>query len=401
MATSRPATAPTPPARHDRFAAARFACNGALLTIGVYVALLGPALPDLTRRAGVPLGDGGALFTAIFAASILSTIAAGRALDRFGHRPPLIAALVLHGAALLLMPLVQSWTGLLAVAALLGLGDGALVVCAHILVAHISPRDEAAALNRLNVYFGVGAVLGASVAGAAAALDVRIILLLLPFGLLQFGYAVVLATTSLPSRHRAATGTRSGEEPSVLLSSRLLWLLAVLLLVYVGVEVALGGWAFTYARQSAGLSGTAAAVLSGGYWAALTLGRLVSPLALRRGSPEALLVAAPLLSAAAALALVLGGDRAIVLVAGVLVAGFGFGPVWPVTFALAARAFPASAGSAAGLLGMVSAVGGVGLPWMQGRVLAAGGPAAGIAVTLAGCLIVAALAVAVRRESIE
>jgi fucose permease len=88
-----------------------------------------------------------------------------------------------------------------------------------------------------------------------------------------------------------------------------------------------------------------------------------------------------------------------VLAAGVLLAGFGFGPVWPVTFALAARAFPAVAGSAGGLLAMIAAIGGLSLPWLQGAIIAGAGPTAGIGVTLAGCLVVAGLAVASRREN--
>jgi fucose permease len=93
------------------------------------------------------------------------------------------------------------------------------------------------------------------------------------------------------------------------------------------------------------------------------------------------------------------GARAGPIIAGVLLAGIGFGPVWPMPFGLAARAFPGAAGSASGLLAMVSALGGLALPWNQGRVLADAGPAAGIGVTLAGCLTMAVLAAAVGRRS--
>jgi fucose permease len=174
-------------------------------------------------------------------------------------------------------------------------------------------------------------------------------------------------------------------------------LLAVLLLVYVGIEIGLGAWAFTYGREAAGVSATAAALLSSGFWCALTLGRLASPPALQRLAPETLLVVGPLTAAAGSLALVLAGDVPAVLVLGVLLAGFGFGPVWPVTFALAARAYPTAAGSASGLLAMIAAAGGLVLPWLQGAIIAGVGPTAGIAVTLAGCLAVAALAAAVAR----
>jgi fucose permease len=229
------------------------------------------------------------------------------------------------------------------------------------------------------------------------ALDGRAALLLAAFAVMQWSYAAVLARAPLP--RLVVAHSAGGDNSAGLLRSRLLWLLAGLLLVYVGVEVGVGGWAYTYARDSAGISATAASLLSSGFWAALTAGRLCSPRILRRLSPAGLLIAGPALAAAAALGLVIGGHSPVVVVAGVLLAGFGCGPVWPVAFAIANRAFPAAAGSASGVLGMVSSAGGLVIPWLQGRVLAAGGPAAGISVTLAGSLMVAALASAVRRDS--
>jgi len=114
-------------------------------------------------------------------------------------------------------------------------------------------------------------------------------------------------------------------------------------------------------------------------------------------TPETLLFVGPLLAAAGSLALVLAGGVPVVLVLGVLLTGFGFGPVWPVTFALSARAFPAAAGSASGFLGMISAIGGLGVPWLQGVIIDGIGPAAGVSVTLVGCLLVTALAALVAR----
>jgi fucose permease len=373
-------------------------CFAALFTIGVYAALWGPALPHLARQGGVSLGDAGALFTVVFGAAIVSTALAGHTLDRYGRRWPLAIGLALNGAALIAFPFVESWPGLLALAALLGLGDGAVVVGAHVLVADLNADDEAAALNRLNVLFGLGAIAGPALGGLVEAAGGRSVVVFAGAGAVQLGYGVMSAFAPIPRRVAHATEATDGAERASLLRSRLLWLLATLLLVYVGVEIGLGGWAFTYAREAAGLGGTAAALLSSGYWGALTVGRLLSPLVLRRCTPVALLIAAPALAVVGTLALTLGGSQPAVLVVGLLVTGLGFGPVWPVTFALATRAFPRQSGGVSGLLAMVSAAGGVVIPWLQGRILDDAGPTAGISVTMIGCAMVAALAVAVRQE---
>jgi fucose permease len=269
-------------------------------------------------------------------------------------------------------------------------------VAAHVLIADLNRENEAAALNRLNVAFGVGAIAGPALGALAGAMGARALSVFYLGGVAQLGLAVLVARWYVPpSAHGLQAVVADGR--ASLLRSWLLWLLAIALLVYVGVELGLGGWAFTYARRSAGLGGMAAALLSSGFWCALTLGRLLSPLALRRLSPEALLVAAPALAAGSTAALLLGGEHPAVLVVGVLVTGFGFGPVWPVAFALAARAFPSEAGRASGVLAMVSSAGGLVLPWLQGRVLATAGPAAGIGVTFCGCVAIVLLAALVRR----
>jgi len=45
---------------------------------------------------------------------------------------------------------------------------------------------------------------------------------------------------------------------------------------YVGVEVAYGGWIFTYAVKVFGMGETEADYLSSAFWGAITLGRLLA-----------------------------------------------------------------------------------------------------------------------------
>lgn len=376
--------------------AARAVSYAGLGVIGLYIALVGPALGDLSRRTGASLGDTGALFTAIFGASMVSTYLAGRAVDRYGFRAPAALGLAINGLGLLLIPLARSYPALLGAGIVTGTGDGALVVVAHVLVAAASPGREAAALNRLNVMFGVGAIGGPALGAALRLAGVSPLPLFALYGGAQLVLAALILFFRLPA-HGARQQPDEHGTPA-LRRAGLLWLLAALLLVYVGVEVGVGGWAFTYARESAGLGGAAATLLSSGFWAALTAGRLLSPLALRRLSPAGLLLLSAAISAAGSVLMVLGGSSAVLVSAGILTAGLGFGPVWPVAFAISARAFPATVGSASGILASLSAVGALGIPWAQGQILDSGGPAAGIMVTVAGCAVLIALAEATRRQ---
>jgi MFS transporter, FHS family, glucose/mannose:H+ symporter len=385
------------PAAAGAGGAAWIAACAALTAIGIYTAALGPLLPDLAARSGVTLGDAGALYSALFGAAMVSTLTAGRLIDRVGVRPVAAAGLAINSAGLALLSVAPSWPLTLMAMAVLGLGDGATIVALHVLAARLRAGHEAATLNTLNVFFGLGAIAGPALVAALRLSPAPA--LALPAMLA----AVQLAGAAATYRDRAArsgdTGQPAGERPAGgrPWTAPLLWLLAVLLLIYVGAELGLGAWAFTLARGAAGLGDTAAALLTSAFWAALTLGRLLSPLALRRVSDATLLLGGTVLALAGTLLLTLGGGQPVLLVAAIVITGVGYGPVWPVTFALAARAFPRTAGSAGGLLAMMSTVGGIAVPWLQGRLIAGAGPSAGIAVTLTATAILVALALVTMR----
>ncbi|MGH2588040.1 MAG: MFS transporter [Dehalococcoidia bacterium] len=376
----------------------RRVCWLALFAVGVYTALLGPTLPDLAERTDTSLGQVGGVFTTIFSVALVSSLLAGRLVDLLGYRAPLVTGLALEGSGLLLLPLASSFPVLLTAGALIGAGDATIIVAAHVFIGRTSDGDEVAALNRLNVFFGVGAVAGPMLAALMHLLGGEPVYLFMALAAIEFASALLILRWGSPPTATVHTQADPALLRAAMFRSVRLWLLAGVLLIYVGLEVGLGAWTFSYAREAAGLGGTAAAVLSGGYWCALTAGRLASPLILRRLSGPAWLVLAVLLSTAGLGALAIAGSEPAVLVGGVLVTGFGFGPVWPVTFALTTRAFPATAGSAGGVLGTVSSGGGIVLPWLLGRVLDVSGPTAVIDVTLIGCVLMLALAMLVARN---
>jgi len=76
----------------------------------------------------------------------------------------------------------------------------------------------------------------------------------------------------------------------------------------VGMEVAVGGWAATYAREAAGQGAQAARAMNSVYWAAFTFGRLLASAAAAVSTPvQGLAASLPLLVAGAAVLMAPGG----------------------------------------------------------------------------------------------
>jgi fucose permease len=365
-----------------------------LTLVGIYIAAIGPGLPSIARHAGIPLDQAGTLLTALFAGGLVTSIGAGRATDRFGRRPLLVAGCLVNGLGALLLSLAGSWAAVLFAGLLLGIGDSTLVVGSHVLFADLHPGASGAALNRLNVFFGVGALVGPALAGLSLLLagDIRFAFWLVAVG--QAGAAVSFLRSRFPapiaSDEEAPLGVRQ------LVRRPLLWWLALLIFVYVGLEIGLGNWNYTYLRSAGGIGVGAASLLSSGFWLMLTLGRALSPLALRRLSEPGYLFAA--CCAAAVLALLLVGvaqSRPAGAVC-ILLLGLVFGPIWPVTFAVGTSEYSQGAGAATGLITTAGSIGGLVTPWLLGVLLGIG-PRPAMALVLAGAAAMALLAGAVRR----
>ncbi|MGI8551523.1 MAG: MFS transporter [Dehalococcoidia bacterium] len=373
---------------------------GGMLLIGIYISALGPGLPSIAARAHVPLAQAGTLFTALFTGGLLVSIGSGHALDRIGRRPILVAGTLVHGLGCLALSFATNWPEALAGGVLLGIGDGTLVVAYHVVFADLARDGAGAALNRLNAFFGIGALLGPGVAALSllAAGDIRYALWLVAAA--QGCAALLLMIVPVPALPHV-TGEGEAGRMRDLLRRPLVQLLALLLFLYVGLEVGLGNWTYTYLHERGGFGVATASLLTSGYWLSLTLGRALSPFALRRLSDPHFLLLSTLVAAGSAVALVLLAGWRPAGALCILLVGFGFGPIWPMAFAAGAGAFRQGSGTVSGLLATAGSIGGLLGPWLQGLLLLQHGARWGMAYTLAGCAGMTILAAAALRHQRE
>jgi fucose permease len=145
---------------------------------------------------------------------------------------------------------------------------------------------------------------------------------------------------------------------------------ATMLAVYVGLELSVGGWGFSYLVQARGLPGSLAGYAVSGYWLGLTLGRfLISPVAVRIGATTAGLMYACLAGVTAAATLAWLSPPAALASVALMLLGFFLGPIFPTTMALAPRLTRAwLVPTAIGVMNAGSVVGGSALPWLAGTI---------------------------------
>ncbi|HKP88311.1 MAG TPA: MFS transporter [Blastocatellia bacterium] len=354
--------------------------HAGFVLIGVVTTMLGPLLPMLQAKWSLNDSQAGYLFTAQFATSIIGTALLSEMIKRFGLLRSLAAsyALMAVGAAGLG---AGGWTlGIVAVSCY-GFALGVAIPGTNILIAEMNPERRAARLNILNFIWCAGAV----ACPAAVALFVReerIIAPLAGLAMLLAGIAALLVqyesfdqpgATGKKNR-LAQSAARRGQESRAGASnfasvwrSSFAYVIAALLFLYVGAENSIAGWVATYTGRMNPSMASLGAWPQSIFWAAVLVGRLTAPVALRRLSEERLVLTASLVSLLGASLLLITAQMSGLLI-GAMLAGLGFAAIYPTTVAIFMKHYSDRATASAAPIFAMGALGGATLPWVVGFV---------------------------------
>jgi fucose permease len=385
---------------------------GMFVLIGLNLGAGGVLLPAQIVDYGVDKATIGITF---FAFAIGFTVAGGSVgplVERLGARPAVALGAgeyVLGGLVLATRP--PFWA-FVAIQVLLGHGIGLVESELNAWLSELPA--PAVRLNRLHAFFGVGALLGpllatwllgARVAGSSLRWTAVVLVLALLAAPLIAGFLLTEpppgeagadrpGPATDPARRTVpgdptdktgatgATGTAIPADPApagspipagqlrTVLRSPPVVLAAVFLALYVGLEVSVGNWAFSYLVGDREAGETAAGWLVSGFWMGLTLGRFViAPLAARAGRSATTLTSALLTGVLGTAVLIWLTPITAVAGGGLALLGFFLGPLFPTAMAVVpdlttSRLVPA----AIGVMNAVSTWGGAIFPWLAGAL---------------------------------
>jgi len=347
------------------------------------VSVVGPALPGVAAAFDLGLEEVGLLAAVLGAGQTVSVLAGGFASDRWGRRPTLLAGAALLLAGVAALGVAPTWAAALAGMATVGAGAGLLDGSLNTLLGEHGGDERSADLNLAHAFFGLGAIVGPLLAAPLLAAGFGWRALYAPAAGIALAVAA-LAWRLDPGTERAAAVTdRPGwdvvREPVVLL-------LALVLALYAGVELAVGTWAFSYLRMTFGAGDSAAALATALFWGGITLGRLAVGAFGGRLGPHAL-IAVNTIAAALALALTLVAPSLGAAAVGFGLLGVSLANIFPAVMALGAEACPYAAGTVTGILIGASGTGAAVFPWLAGLI----GERAGLGAAL-GCTVVLLMA---------
>jgi fucose permease len=338
-----------------------------MFIFGIVMALLGAIMPSLSARLHFEAADIGALFLAMNGAMLASSLVLGLVMDRFGMKLPLAAGPLLVAATLLMITGAATFSSLLPALVLLGIGGAALNGATNTLTAdlHTDARRKSAALNRLGVFFGFGALFLPFVMGALLAwYSLQTILGATAALCVAAGVSAALLRFPAPKQRNALPVAAM----PAFLRSPLVLIFALLLFLESGVEFALGGFISMYlTRDMAIASVSKASWILAGYWASIMTSRAVlSRISLGIDPYRILLLCACGACAGAVLAGVAPAPSMAALA--IVLCGCSLAGIYPTALGIAGDRFQSHSGTVFGILFTVALAGGMLLPWAAGQI---------------------------------
>ncbi len=330
----------------------------------------GVLLPSLSTFYGVGDAVLGLLFFVASFGYFLAALGSGLLTQRLGLRWLLLLGTITFLIGVLPFGLKLPFVLLFPARLMLGLGIGLLETGLNIYITELP--HSALLLNYLHAFYGVGALVG-PVAGT--------IILALQWGwnsaylllggfclLLLLSFSLFSRTTRLNESTREEKESRTENVLSATLKFPAVWIATLFLLVYVGIEVSLGNWTYSFLLQDRHEGPFLAGWIVSGYWLGLTLGRfLLQNLAERIGLGTKGLIYGCMITIGIGLLLVWLIPNEILVIVAFSLIGFGLGPIYPLTVAIITTLVPAHLGpSAIGILVSVSIIGLAIFPWIAG-----------------------------------
>ncbi len=359
---------------------------------------LGPMLPVLVARWSLNDTQAGSLFTAQFTGSMLGVVLSGLLIQHWGYRMALISGLGAMATGVVVLAYAPWTTGVMAVFCY-GVGLGFVIPAGNLLIAEWNPHGRAAALNWLNLAWGIGAA-GCPFAVKALAASHRIHLFLLGIAAVSLLLAMVLtfpalALPDVPKMERTSAAI------SGIWGSRFVFVLAALFFLYVGTENCIGGWIASYAQRMQNTPVTFWALTPSVFWSTLLAGRALAPrLLLLMGELE--MASLGLLIALCGVTVLLTAPTMGVLMLGLGITGLGLASVFPINISLLSLRFGSMAPRIGGAMFALAGLGGATLPWLVGSLSTRfGGLKTGLYVPWLGCLVMLILYSFVRHSPLR
>ena len=331
---------------------------------GIATVLIGQVLPYISSRFQLDDLQLGYLFPAQFAGSLTGTLMTNW-LGRQGRLIPGAAAGGLFMAIGIAMLNLGSYQLVLAAFLVNGLGIGLTLPAINVLILERDPARSGSALNFLNFFWGLGAIISKPLVDYTAqgtSLYVTTFSLSIPLLILAGTVFLLPTPAEAQIKHKSET---DDQNLTPIWTNPLAWAITLFGFIHVGFESGIGGWLTTYTERVEGPSATRLITPTFLFFLLFVVGRGMAP-ALFRYLDENKVIFISLLVILAGLALILTAAGPLQLGIGGALCGLGTSSVFPTNISRFSKAFGSEAMRRATPLFLSGTLGATTVTWLIG-----------------------------------
>jgi fucose permease len=343
-----------------------FLAFAVFILIGLYDSTLGTLLPNIRDAYHLDAATVSTIFLFGSGGYMLASFNTGLLVRLLGMYRFLLTGIgIMFLGTIILASYPPYWAIILIGASLISFGVG--IIDAGLNAYLASFPENGSSLNYLHAFYGVGALLGPAIVSALLVAQLS-----WNSAYLLWSIVVIVILGGFWFLYRTGSSTEMAQSRTTgdsIFRLRVVWLAAFCLLTYVGTEVSLGSWSFTFLKEFRQLPVLFAGWTVSGYWAGLTLGRMfLARRVLHIGEVRA--ISECLAGTMFGLVLCLIIPTGVGIAAGLCCVGFFLGPIFPTVIALISRRVPPPllAGSV-GFITSFASIGGAFFPWLAGHVI--------------------------------
>jgi FHS family glucose/mannose:H+ symporter-like MFS transporter len=237
------------------------------------------------------------------------------------------------------------------------------------------------ALNRMNAFFGIGALIGPLIVSLGYSLlsNPDVALWFSAACALPLSIAAILLggeVTKLRTAHADASATQTNQTSTMrqVFASPVFWVMCAVMGLYVGCEVAFSGWATEYTRRLALTTTAQAAIAVSAFWMGLAFSRYFTEALIKRMSPANFMVLTIFVAMMGLVTMFMTGQWSAPAYGGAFIAGLGFGPIYPTLISIGIQRFRSAAQLVTSVLTSAGSLGSLFLPTLTGYVLTRSSP---------------------------
>lgn len=341
-----------------------FLLHFAFFLSGVATVLVGQVLPVLFKKLSLNDNHGGQLFIAQFIGSLTGNFIYNFTVKRFGFLFSILFGMLALASGCLVIN-ANNWSVCLLGFVILGIGIGATLTSINMFVAEKNPQRQAAALNILNFFWGVGAILSQPYIAFLGTPTSALLPTFLLAGLF-FLTTILIFFSSRDGEPKQSFEKTTEPVLTPIWTNPTAWLITFFNFVHVGIETGIGGWLTTYSvRFPENLSGSISATPV--FFLFFVIGRGFASVFLKVLSINKFLLFS-LLTLSGGIVLMLMAQNYWFLLFGASVAGFGTSGIFPTNLARFTRVFGESATRRAAPFFICGGLGGAFTTWLIGYI---------------------------------